>query len=53
MVDEAYADETYHADFNMHKQWLRRAEANWQPIEEGATLKKYVSARSPDIRRYF
>ena len=53
VVDESYDDEAYHADFNMHKQWLRRAEASWQPVEEGAALRKYVAARSPDLRHLF
>lgn len=51
--DESYSDDAYHADFNMHKQWLKRAEVNWQPVEEGTALKKYVAASSPDIRKYF
>jgi len=53
VVDEGFEDEQYHSEFNMHKQWLRRAEANWQPIEEGTVLKKYPGARTPDIRHLF
>jgi hypothetical protein len=53
VVDEGFEDELYHSEFNMHKQWLRRAEVNWQPVEEGTVLKKYPGARSPDIRRLF
>jgi hypothetical protein len=53
LVDANYDDEAYHAAFSMHKQWLRRAEANWQQVDEGAAVKKYVAASSPDIRKYF
>lgn len=53
MVDEAYEDDNYHTDFNMHKQWLRHAETNWQTVEEGTVLKKYPGAKSPDIRHLY
>lgn len=50
VADESYEDEVYHNDFNMHKQWLKHAETNWQSIEEGTALKKYSGARTPDVR---
>ena len=37
----------------MHKQWLKHAEANWPPIEEGSAIKKYTGARTPDVRPLF
>ena len=52
VVDESYEDEVYHSDFNMHKQWLKHAEASWPTVEDGAALKKYSGARTPDVRRH-
>jgi hypothetical protein len=53
VVDESFEEEVYHSTFNMHKQWLKHAEGNWQPIEEGAALKRYSGARTPDVRLLF
>ena len=53
VADESYEDEVYHSSFNMHKQWLKHAEASWPVVEEGCAIKKYTGARTPDVRPLF